>query len=371
MATKTGNFWMGLILSLLALPSLSAQTTNAGPVMPALHAAPAFPDGIWELSHENDWFIYSDRDFTAGLRLAYTTPNYPDWAAVPLVPAASGNFFNRLSLLDDRQAVVAGGIYAQQNLYTPNKSNLNPPDPTDRPYAGWVGLGLDLIRQTADRRAILETNLGWVGPASGAGDLQNGFHALVGDSQFQGWDDQIKNEPVLQLTYRQDWRLAAWSNLSAAAPGPYNYDFITHALATGGNGWDYAAVGFLARWGYHLPLDFGPARMRLGDIDSAPYAAPGALKSSVGDGSFDPFSAYVCFGAEGRAVARDITLDGNTLARSAGVVRCPVVGEIYAGVVTQYKNFRGSFLVIYESDTFESQPQPGQWRGVVTLGWQF
>jgi lipid A 3-O-deacylase len=248
---------------------------------------------------------------------------------------------------------------------------LNPPDPNDYPYSGWVGLGVDLIRQTADRRAIFETNLGWIGPYSGAEDLQDSFHSLDGSHQFQGWDAQLKNEPVLQFAYRQDWRLAALSNLNAATPGSFGYDFITHAMATAGNGWDYAAAGFVARWGYQLPMDFGPARMRLGDIASAPYAAPGAGKNFAGDWSLDAFSAYVCLGAEGRAVARDITLDGNTLANSASVVHKPLVGEVYTGLVTQYKNFRGSFLVIYESDTFDSQPQPGQWRGALTLGWQF
>ena len=65
------------------------------------------------------------------------------------------------------------------------------------------------------------------------------------------------------------------------------------------------------------------------------------------------------------------TLDGNTIANSASVVQKPVVGEIYTGLVVTYGHFRGDFLVLFESDTFESQPQSGQYRGILTIGCQF
>jgi hypothetical protein len=360
-----------VLLVSFGLPRLAAQTANPGPAGPVTNSATGSAGGILELSHENDAFIFSDRDFTAGTRLAYTTPNYADWPALSLVPSWYGNFFDRISLIDDTSAVVAAGVYAQQNLYTPNNNNLNPPDPTDYPYSGWVGLGLDVVRQTADRRAIFEIMPGWIGPDSGGEDLQDSFHSLIKSAQFQGWSHQIKNEPLLQFTYRQDWRPAALTNLGDPNSGAFNYDVLGHGTITGGNGWDYAAAGVLARWGYHLPLDYGPTRMRLGEIASAPYAAPGSAKNSTGDWSLDALSTYLCFGAEGRAVARDITLDGNTFANSPSVVNKPAVAEVYGGVVMQYKNFRSSFLVIYESKTFYSQAQPGQWRGTLTFGWQF
>jgi hypothetical protein len=372
MRAKIFVILLGASLGALAIPSLAAQTTGASPVAPAPGAASGLPSGgILEATHENDWFVFSDRDFTGGLRLAYTTQNYQDWSAVPLVPGWYGNLFDRISLIGDRNAVDAGGFYTQLNMYTPNNPYRNPPDPYDHPYSAWLGLGTDVIRQTADRRAIFEIMPGMIGPYSGGQELQNGFHSLIGDTEFQGWSHQIKNEPLLQFTYRQDWRPAALTSFGGSTPSDFNYDVIGHVTATAGNGWDYAALGFLARWGYHLPMDFGPARMRLGEIASAPYVAPDAAKSEGGGSLSDALSAYGCFGAEPRFVAHDITLDGNTLANSPSVVNEPVVGEVYGGLVMQYECFRGSFLIIYETDTFRSQPQPGQWRGSLTLGWQF
>ncbi len=225
-----------------------------------------------------------------------------------------------------------------------------------------------MIRQSAERRAIFELNLGLVGPDSGAQDLQDGFHGAIGDSLPQGWSYQLKDEPVVQLTYRQDWRPAWLTNLSDPSPGSYNYDVIGHALVTVGNGWDYAAAGAVVRWGYHLPMDFSPARLRLGDVDTEPYRPLNFPRGPKLGWSLDSLSAYVCFGAESRAVARDITLDGNTWASSVSVVHKPIVNEVYTGLITDFDHFRGSFLILYESTTFYSQPQPGQWRGILTLG---
>jgi lipid A 3-O-deacylase len=368
--------WPGILLALAITPTLSGQTeatpaaATPSPAVPApANYLPKFPAGIWELSHENDVFIYSDRDYTSGLRLAYTTPNYQNWSDVPgcFNYSVIGGFIDRISLIDDSAATNAVGVYAAQNIYTPNDLTLNPPDPTDHPYAGWVGLGKDFIRQTMDRRAIFETNLGWVGPYSGAEDLQDSFHSAIGSENPAGWEDQIKNEPVLQVTYRQDWRIPALTNLNPSVHETFGYDVIGHGLATVGNGWDYAAVGALVRMGYQLPFDFGPARPRFGEIASLPYQPGGSTTSDT----LGALSAYLCAGAEARAVARDITLNGNTIANSASVVQKPVVGEVYGGLVVAYGHFRGDFLVVFESDTFESQGQVGQWRGILTLGCQF
>jgi hypothetical protein len=358
-----------VLFALVFAPVLSGQTSATTAAPTNQEYAPRFPAGIWELTHENDWFIFSDRDYTGGLRLAYTTPNYRDWADVPgwFHYQTLGNFINTISLISEDWATNASGDYAQINIYTPDNQAINPPNPNDYPYSGWVGVGKDFIRQTMYRRAIVEVNVGWVGPDSGAEQLQEGFHSVIGSTHPQGWSHQLKNEPVLQTTYRQDWRVPALTNLDPSVRQSIGYDVIAHGLATFGNGWDYAAVGAMTRFGYQLPLDFGPSRPRLGEISSMPYEPGGSTTADP----LSALSAYLCAGAEARAVARDITLDGNTFAHSASVVHKPVVGEVYGGMVMTWGHFRGDFLVLYESNTFRAQPQGGQWRGILTVGCQF
>ncbi len=72
-------------------------------------------------------------------------------------------------------------------------------------------------------------------------------------------------------------------------------------------------------------------------------------------------------------MARDITVDGNTFdsSSSSHVNHAPFVGEYYGGAAVEYGWFRGSFLILYESHTFKTQAQAGQWRGVLSLGVAF
>ncbi len=353
--------------SATASPPGGVPATAAGPgnVTMTVTRSMDFPQGIWNLTHENDWFIYSDRDFTGNLRLAYTTPNASDWSHLP-APSWLGTAFNHFSFIDSTTAQDAVGAYANLNMYTPDVLTLNPPNPRDHPYAGWTSVGYDMIRQSANRRAIFEVNLGLVGPTSGGEQLQKSFHSLIGSTQPAGWAYQIKDEPVLQLTYRQDWRPSFLTNLGSSNSGAINYDVIGHIVGTAGNGFDYAATGLLARLGYHLPADYGAARPRLGEIESAPVQDAGAPAPENN-------WAYLCLGAEARAVARDITVDGNTFTTNSysQVNHAPFVAEYYGGMAVEYGWFRGSFLIVYESHTFNTQPQAGQWRGVLSLGVAF
>ncbi len=280
--TARTSVLMGFLATLFLINVSVAQTASpvsttpgSGNVTMTVAKSMDFPQGIWVLTHENDWFLYSDRDYTGGLRLAYTTPNASDWSHLPS-PVWLGKMFDGISLIGSPGTQDAVGVYANLNIYTPDILTLDPPNPSDHPYAGWTSFGYDMIRQTANRRALFETNVGLVGPTSGAEQLQKSFHSLIGSTNPQGWAYQIKDEPVLQLTYRQDWRPDLLTNLTNENPGAWNYDVIGHVLGTAGNGFDYVATGLLARFGYHLPMDYGVARPRLGEIDSAPYQAPGA-----------------------------------------------------------------------------------------------
>jgi hypothetical protein len=344
--------------------SQPAEAPKAPEVKP-----PGFPKGMWLLTFENDWFYGTDRDLTNALALYYITPNEASWSAVPGIPDFLGNFTDKISLIDDKMAVVSGAFYAQQNIWTPGNISLNPPTPNDRPFAGFVGMGIDMVRQTGYRRSTFEIMPGWVGPESGAQQLQSAWHSTINYIVPKGWYYQIKNEPILQLTYRQDWRPKALTNLDEAGSSTLGHDVMVHGLVTAGNGWDYADAGFLMRLGYHLPLDYGPARPTFGEVASMPYV-PGGTPPNGEDWKLDSLSVYVCAGADAQAVARDISLNGNTFANSPSVTNEIFVGQAVGGIVVQYGSIYTAFLTTFTTKTFQLQEAP-QWEGIATLGWRF
>src|SRR5215470_12631338 len=95
---------------------------------------------------ENDsLFFNSDDHYTQGLRFAWLGPDVAqgsEWnepfdllgGMLPVFGEADGERSRRYALSFG------------QSFFTPSVIAANPPDPTDRPYAGWLYLGADLLQ---------------------------------------------------------------------------------------------------------------------------------------------------------------------------------------------------------------------------------
>src|SRR5271154_4011816 len=112
-------------------------------------AAPAFADKAGDddaatlsILFENDVFYNTDRDYTNGVQFAWTTrkDNSWDWATKT---ARWLPYFGQEG--EVRQTYSIG-----QNIYTPTNLTLADPDPSDRPYAGFLYVGLGVTNETPD-----------------------------------------------------------------------------------------------------------------------------------------------------------------------------------------------------------------------------
>jgi hypothetical protein len=222
-------------------------------------------------------------------------------------------------------------------MYTPRDIKVANPPVEDRPYAGWlyatVGLGVDTGRRF-DQFAL---TVGVVGPASLAEQGQKLVHRITGVTAPQGWDTQLGNEPGLVLTYDRSWRGPATHMLG------FGMDVEPHIGGALGNVYTYARGGWTLRYGNRLPLDYGPPRIQ---------------PSVPASGFFEPtgkFSWYLFAGSEGRAVARNIFLDGNTFAPSRRVDKEPLVGDLQWGLVLTWRSARLSYTHILRTTEFKSQ----------------
>src|SRR5262245_32217273 len=274
-----------------------------------LIAAPPAPlraDDGYRLSliEENDsLFFDSDKHYTQGLRIAYLGPDVKDgsdWNApfdflgglLPVFPAGEPK---------SRHYALSFG----QSFFTPSVLTADPPDPRDRPYAGWLYLGASLLQDT-DQRMLehLELQLGVVGPAALGHQVQRKWHELVDATEPLGWDSQLENEPGIVLSYERKWRL------TLAGDGDSGVDLIPELGASLGNVFTYGEAGAMLRFGRDLRVDYGPARIRP-SLSGTDYFNGDYLK--------DDFGFYGFVGVQGRAVARNIFLDGNTFESSASV----------------------------------------------------
>jgi len=237
-----------------------------------------------------------------------------------------------------------------QEFYTPVDLEVAALQPRDRPYAAWLHAGMAVERtrldpdpeRRRDRRATVELDLGIVGPSALGEPIQEGWHDLWELQQVNGWDNQLKDEPVALFVRRHDWRLH-----HGAAGGGRDWDAMAHLDWSLGNLRTGLEVGTTLRLGSNLPRDFGlrsPAR-------------PGATS----DGGGGP---HIFLDAGLRSFTRDIFLDGNTWKDSHSVEKKPVVGQIGLGFSVPLGPLRLRLARTMRDREFDGQQGS---RGVWTL----
>lgn len=325
-------------MSLLILPLASVWS------FPAL-ASGQTGAGTLSLVLENDLFYNTDGNYTNGVRAAWlSAPDQaPEWA---LRAARRFPFF-------PENGTVRTSYALGQNMYTPADIEIPNPPLDDRPYAGWLFGSIGLIAETGQRLDQLELTLGIVGPASLAEQTQKFVHEITDSTKPRGWDTQLKNEPGVILTYQRSWRRF----IEETALGN-TFDMTPHAGGAIGNVLTYANAGLTLRLGRRLPHDYGPPRIQ---------------PSLLGSGFFVPqngFGWYLFAGVEGRAVGRNIFLDGNTFRDSRSVDKEPLVGDLQFGFALTWSDVRLGYTHVLRTREFKTQGKTSEF-GAVSLSIQF
>jgi lipid A 3-O-deacylase len=341
----------------------------AGLLLPATlvaHAAGDLPAPVepariaWgsaTLYSENDkYFAGTDRRYTNGLKFSALTANLRTFTQ-PNLPPYVRWLAQRLSRFVSRDEIPKLGLAFGQNLYTPENTSLTTPQPFDRPYAAWLYGAVAFhhyrppLNAYGDRQIprldILELNLGVVGPWALGRQVQNGFHDLIEVDHALGWHHQIGNEPGLNVVFERKWRLRT-GDLDAA----WAVEAIPRVGFSLGNVFTHANVGLEFRGGYRLPLDFGTRLIRPTGDSNTVYRFP--------------FNLFVYAGVDGRAVARDITLDGNTFRDSPSIPRRKLVADTAYGVGFGGVRWQVVYTQAYRTKEFEAQ-RDGQEFGSLSL----
>ncbi|MCB9988084.1 MAG: lipid A deacylase LpxR family protein [Rhodospirillales bacterium] len=304
---------------------------------------------FWTLAIENDSIGGgTDHNYTSGVRLSYfdVGADFPDFAynLADHVPTFSINETSSIFYT------------AGQNIFTPNDIRSRTQDPKDRPWAAFLYASMGMATLTSNHVDELEATLGVVGPWALGEQAQKFVHRRITDSpRPRGWDNQLKNEPGVILSWRRRW--------------PWKFSHETHGLLFSagphigvslGNIYTYADTG--------LGFRISPASDRWEDT---PLRVRPAMP---GTGYFEKpengLGWYIFGGVDGRAVARNIFLDGNSFRDSHSVDKLPLVGDANAGVAFTLGPARLSYTVVYRTREFDEQSS-GDVFGAVSLSYRF
>ena len=286
---------------------------------------------------ENDAFGGgTDKNYTSGVRINFTNVNatFPDIA------------YKIDKLIPTFEINKTSSIYYSlgQSIYTPRDITKSAANPDDRPWGAFLYGSLGMATLTGNHTDEVEATLGVVGPMALGEAAQKFVHKhLTSSPAPQGWSHQLKDEPGIMLAWQRGWPMMASGRVRDNF-----WSFKPYFGATVGNIRTYGDIGltirlspFDSKW-QDMPVRVSPAMPGTGiyEIPSHKW-------------SWDLFS-----GIEGRAVAHDIFLDGNTFADSYSVVKKAFVADATAGVAVTYNKTRISYTVVYRTKEFITQDHP-------------
>ncbi|MDV6320369.1 lipid A deacylase LpxR family protein [Chromohalobacter sp. HP20-39] len=309
-------------------------------------ASSASADGLLTVKSENDLFASGgDGHYTNGLEINWSfAPQEHHWTRrlADAVPGWSGRGL-------DGAAYRIG-----QQIYTPENIERSSLIEDDRPYAGLLYAGVSLFdeHQLQEWRQAdeLHIDVGIVGPASGGKVVQKNFHHLIDSKEPHGWDHQLHNEPIVNITYKRSW----WLQDSL---GNLEVEYGPNAGFALGNLYTYAAGGVGIRIGGDLQHSAG-----------MPAVAP----AQSGRNYFEPgqgFGWYAFANLEGRFMAHNLLLDGNTFEDSHSVDRRQWVGDALAGIALTWNSWQLTYTSVWRTHEFEAQEENDQFGSLTLSLW--
>ena len=136
--------------------------------------------------YDNDYFTSTDQNYTQG------------YSFEVVLEALQKNPLNYL-LLNDANGTQQFGLSLDHIGFTPN--NIGSPEIQfgDRPFASAIMLKSFKINTNTERksRLISAIRLGLIGPGAFGKEMQVGIHEATGNTIPQGWQNQIKNDAVI------------------------------------------------------------------------------------------------------------------------------------------------------------------------------
>lgn len=318
-----------------------AAACAAATAASALAAGPQ----AFELRVDNDQFAFTSADderwYTSGvfLQAAFdAAADAPDarlaaaWCARVVACDAGSRTLRVLSL--------------SHRIYTPQLVAPSVARPLDWPFGASLAFGSAIVIDGGRTRQSLGLELGVIGPAAAGGEVQNALHRMIGQPHVEGWDAQVRAQPLVQL---------AWSRLSRHRLGALDgADAVLRTGLRAGSPLTQAELGAMLRFG-HRP------------------DGPGWPGESLGVRERPGWHGFV--GVEARAIAHDTMIDGDTYRVASQVSHRPFAGSAFAGASWGASNgWRLDLTVALLSVPLETPGDAGWMRpqrvGTIGLRWQ-
>lgn len=208
---------------------------------------------LLRVEFDNDLFFETDSGFTAGWGLSWHSPARESWEDTSGFSQWIGRTIPGLDPASHEGSKVKTSTGFSQQLQTPSDLSNTELDLNDVPYAATLGAYFAWYTASNQRYRAFQIYGGVVGPAAQGEAVQKFIHDDLGwGPSPMGWDNQLSNEPLLNVNYEASEKIASWGTQQS---GKFSSD-LSGGLGVGlGNYFTGAYTQIDWRFGWGLPKD--------------------------------------------------------------------------------------------------------------------
>ncbi len=272
-----------------------ASSDIDGKTFPGDYNKPFREVAKYRFEFDNDIVFGSDNAFTNGWSFQMHSPVADDWDSLQGVSQWVKDFGGWIPSLSgpDLKYRVSGSL--GQVIQTPNDIEAANNIENDFPYAGILAFQGSWIAFNDETFKGFEVVLGVTGRPSLAEQTQNFVHFVTDSVIAEGWDNQLKEEPVLNFNYMRKTKFYNTDSMDMSISG----------LAAVGTMFTLADIRLETRYGVNRPRGFA-------------YSPDSIGRSMIYDATLSPTdsksaSYYTTLIIGVAAVGHKIMLDGNVL----------------------------------------------------------
>jgi lipid A 3-O-deacylase len=243
--SKAGRLPGAILVLAVCAASRSALAASDAPIVPA-EPLPSGDFTTWRFSWDNDVVVSSDNEFSNGMTLQVHGPPARTLADARGTPAFGKSLARWFLPVRRQDLLFREGWSIGQSIQTPDDLEREDLIVDDVPYAAALAVQNTWIAYDDSHLYGFGWLTGVIGPAALGEQVQKGFHRLTGAQEPMGWDNQLKNEPLINLYYEQKRKLVG---------GSFG-DIAAGAAASVGNLVTGAEVRLEGRLGWHVPRGF-------------------------------------------------------------------------------------------------------------------
>lgn len=258
-------------------------------------------DSSWvTFTWENDFLAHKDSGYTNGMGISWGYGPFAILDKGPLPSWLEGmvtDFTEKYSV----DKITEMSYRIAHTMYTPEDISATKLIEDDRPYVGMILGNANLHSYNEKVSDRFWFTFGMVGPISGAEKVQKSIHKLIGKKNPNGWQHQLKNEPVFDFSVERLWRMR-----EKKMSDSIEYDLVGISAGDLGTLRSELGIGMGFRLGKALSRSF-----------MAALVIPGRNVNPLAANLKNEWHLFV--NVYGRYVFNDITLDGNTFQDSHSV----------------------------------------------------